>query len=90
MGSNQTTNPPSINNPETFSSHLVRELEATINDLQVEVRSNKVFLNMVIHDMRNPTNAIEFGIRQTIETLETDEVLRDKVVEEFTKRLESG
>ena len=27
-------------------------------------------MNMVIHDMRNPTGAIEFGVKQSIDNLQ--------------------
>jgi hypothetical protein len=29
-----------------------------VNKLQQQLKNNKMFMNMVIHDMRNPTNAI--------------------------------
>ena len=34
--------------------------------LQNEAQQSKRFLNMCIHDMRNPTTAIKFGIEQVL------------------------
>ena len=34
------------------------------------INSNKIFMNMAIHDMRNPTGAIEFGIQESLKKLE--------------------
>ena len=32
----------------------------------------KIFLNMVIHDLRNPTNNIEYALREVIKVLKLD------------------
>lgn len=37
-----------------------------IEKLQSKLKNNKIFMNMVIHDMRNPTTAIQFGVTETI------------------------
>ena len=39
-------------------------LEKKIEQLRQQLDSNKVFLNMVIHDMRNPSSSIEFAIHE--------------------------
>jgi light-regulated signal transduction histidine kinase (bacteriophytochrome) len=36
--------------------------ESEKKDLIKNLKTCKIFLNMVIHDMRNPTNAIQMGI----------------------------
>ena len=38
-------------------------------ELENKLENNKVFLNMVVHDMRNPTNQIEYILNQSIEQL---------------------
>ena len=35
-------------------------------EIQYSLDSSKIFLNMVVHDMRNPTNQIEFLVKQTL------------------------
>jgi len=47
-------------------------------------------MNMVIHDMRNPTGAIEFGVRQSIDSLKE---WQDKLTElemAFDKYMDEG
>ena len=39
------------------------------NELKSSLESNKIFLNMVVHDMRNPTNQIEYILNQSINQL---------------------
>jgi light-regulated signal transduction histidine kinase (bacteriophytochrome) len=39
------------------------------NELKNSLESNKIFLNMVVHDMRNPTNQIEYILNQSINQL---------------------
>ena len=38
-------------------------------ELQSQLKNNKILMNMAIHDMRNPTNAIVFGVTETIQML---------------------
>ena len=45
-------------------------LQQKIDELLAQINTNRIFMNMVIHDMRNPTGAIEFGLRQSIDTLQ--------------------
>ena len=35
-------------------------LKMKIKKLENNLQNNKIFLNMVVHDMRNPTKQIEF------------------------------
>ena len=37
--------------------------------LETNLENNKIFLNMVVHDMRNPTNQIDFTLQQSLEHL---------------------
>jgi len=37
-----------------------------VRKLQKQLINNKIFLNMVIHDMRNPTNSIEFALKEVL------------------------
>ena len=38
-------------------------------ELENNLENNKIFLNMVVHDMRNPTNQIEYILNQSIDQL---------------------
>ena len=38
-------------------------LQQKIDQLLIQINTNMIFMNMVIHDMRNPTGAIEFGVK---------------------------
>jgi signal transduction histidine kinase len=44
----------------------VESLKAKVRKLQKQLMNNKIFLNMVIHDMRNPTNSIEFALKEVL------------------------
>ena len=37
--------------------------------LEKNLENNKIFLNMVVHDMRNPINQIEYLLKQSLESL---------------------
>jgi hypothetical protein len=37
--------------------------------LEKNLENNKVFLNMVVHDMRNPTNQIDYTLQQSLDQL---------------------
>jgi hypothetical protein len=41
-------------------------MKQKINKLESQIKKQKVFLNMVIHDMRNPANNIESGMREIL------------------------
>jgi len=38
--------------------------------LEIKLKNTKIFLNMVIHDMRNPTTSIEFAVKEVIKIVE--------------------
>ena len=40
-----------------------------VKDLQMQLKNNKIFMNMVIHDMRNLTNSIEFALKEVLRHL---------------------
>ena len=52
--------------PALRSSHQIKDLcnfnENKIELLEQQIKRNKRFLGMVIHDMRNPTVAIKLGL----------------------------
>jgi hypothetical protein len=37
--------------------------------LETNLENNKIFLNMIVHDMRNPTNQIDFTLNQSLQKL---------------------
>ena len=40
-----------------------------IKKLEKQLTNTKIFLNMVIHDMRNPTNSIEYALKEVIKVI---------------------
>lgn len=42
-----------------------------VEQLEIKLKNTKIFLNMVIHDMRNPTTSIEFAVKEVIKLLQT-------------------
>ena len=38
----------------------IEYLKLKIEELENKIENNKLFLNMVVHDMRNPTSQIEY------------------------------
>lgn len=45
-------------------------IEKKLEQLRQQLHSNQIFLNMVIHDMRNPSSAIEFSIKEMFNCLQ--------------------
>jgi hypothetical protein len=61
---------PSSNVSATNSSQINRnEVQENIKNLKIQLDGSKRFLNMVIHDMRNPTTSIKMGLENTCNTL---------------------
>ena len=52
-----------------------KAMEEKLQKLEGQLNNNKIFLNMVIHDMRNPSNAAEFGMQESLKLI--DEALRE-------------
>ena len=44
-------------------------LKYKIKKLEYNLKNNKIFLNMVVHDMRSPTKQIEYLLEQSLEYL---------------------
>lgn len=44
-------------------------LKDKIKKLEYNLKNNKIFLNMVVHDMRSPTKQIEYLLEQSLEYL---------------------
>ena len=40
-----------------------------VETLEIKLKNTKIFLNMVIHDMRNPTTSIEFAVKEVLKML---------------------
>jgi archaellum component FlaC len=43
-----------------------RDGQQEIEELRNQVHKNQIFLNMVIHDMKNPTSSIKVGLQHTV------------------------
>jgi hypothetical protein len=41
-------------------------LKEKVKKLEKDLKNNKIFLNMVVHDMRNPTKQMEYLLEQSI------------------------
>ncbi len=48
------------------AKHIIFHFKGKVKKLQKQLVNNKIFLNMVIHDMRNPTNSIEFAVKEVL------------------------
>ena len=59
---------------------MVAEKIQTLNKL---LNSNKLFLNMIIHDLRNPAMSIIFGLQESIEAL-ANELKNDGLGQEMS------
>ena len=38
-------------------------MDKKVMELNQRLHSDKIFLNMVVHDMRNPASSIDFGLQ---------------------------
>ena len=57
----------SISSMRMSNENLCKEVFINqLKKLQSKLQNNKIFMNMAIHDMRNPTLAIMFGVTETI------------------------
>ena len=56
-------------------------------NLMTQLQQAKLFMNMVIHDTRNPTNSIKVGLKETIKQQQQIEVLLNEA-KEFTDKNE--
>ncbi len=66
--------------------------EKTIK-LDSDLDNNKIFLNMVIHDLRNPTNQVDFLVNQTLGLLKDIKEQHNKNKEiflNFIKNIKDG
>ena len=61
--------------------------------LESDLDNNKIFLNMVIHDLRNPTNQVDFLVNQTLGLLKDIKEQHNKNKEiflNFIKNIKDG
>ena len=52
------------NHNQNSSAELLKDqiYQNRMVELEKKINSNKIFMDMVIHDMRNPTSSIEFNL----------------------------
>jgi signal transduction histidine kinase len=48
---------------------VAKESQEELMNLKAQLHKSKLFLNMVIHDMRNPTTSIKSGLESTLAQL---------------------
>jgi hypothetical protein len=69
--------PPAQHPPATlsFQRGMMNHVACSrkIKKLEKQLNNTKIFMNMVIHDMRNPTNSIEFAIKEVLKMLQQAE-----------------
>lgn len=51
---------------------LITLLKNKIKELKKKLMSTKIFLNMVIHEMRNPAISIELALKEALEILSSE------------------
>jgi len=47
-------------------------LKEKIKKLKLQLRNTKIFLNMVIHEMRNPALSIELALAEALKIIENE------------------
>lgn len=62
-------------------------LKKKIKNLERQLNNTKIFLNMVIHDMRNPATSIDYAIREVLKILKLD--MKKSVQKSFRKMTNS-
>lgn len=50
-----------------------------IKKLETQLNNTKLFLNYVIHDLRNPTNSIDYFLKELLKTLKFDDNCESKL-----------
>ena len=51
---------------------IIREQEEHIEVLEYKLETQENMMNMVVHDMRNPSEAISNGLKQAKEIMKAD------------------
>ena len=62
------SNDKDLDGDKVVLSELLQEKK--IQALQQQMNSSKIFMNMLVHDMRNPASSIEFGIQESLDHLQ--------------------
>lgn len=57
-------------------------------ELKVDLANTKTFLNMVIHDLRNPTSQINFTIKFAIDYLKNQNEIKNNLIQELKEFIE--
>ena len=58
-----------------------------VADLETELQNTKTFLNMVIHDLRNPINNINYGLDSGLDAIKLAEKLLDSYEQDLLNDL---
>ncbi len=63
--------------------------KAEISQLKDQLYKNKIFLSMVIHDMRNPTSSIKSGLQHSLLKIrEIENIYKDHIkINKMSKEL---
>ena len=63
----------SHNRKATLGEEITKDwYKSKLSKLKTQLNNTKIFLNMVIHDMRNPTNSIEFAIKEIMKIMKIE------------------
>jgi signal transduction histidine kinase len=72
----------------TILQKALNEERKKTSSLQEELKNTKVFLNMVIHDLRNPTNQIKFAIDLALTSIKEATIKTDKLESYWMKLMD--
>ena len=52
-------------NSNSYINHI-NHLQQVVSQLEIQLTKQKLFMNMIIHDLRNPAESINQGLKQAI------------------------
>ena len=53
-------------------NRIIKQKDKEINEMKGYTEGQEKFMNMVVHDMRNPSEAINNGLKQAKEMMKAD------------------
>ncbi len=70
-----------INNENTGLQDTIKLLKKEIQNLQAKLKSQEIFISMIVHDMRNPINAVI----SMVENIQQEFDLEDQRVKKLSR-----
>lgn len=79
---------------QSFQSWKIQRSQLSLNfyreqylSIKESLEQNKLFINMVVHDLRNPSNMIKFALKQVLDNSEQIKKVTKEVLIMFNKEL---